>query len=60
MAFSHHDASHGDQGCRSETPLLSTKHTSNGDITTGTNLTVGLDSNTSTEIVEDKGLVSLS
>ena len=58
MTLPHHNTSHGNQGCRSETPLLSTKHTRNGNITTSADLSVGLDSHTATKVVEDKGLMS--
>ena len=59
VALPHHDASHGNQRSRGEAPLFSTKHTCDGNIATRANLAVGLDSDTSSEIVEDKGLVGL-
>lgn len=42
-----------------ESPFFSTKETRDGDVATRTNLTVGLDDDAATEIVDDKRLVGL-
>jgi hypothetical protein len=60
VALAHHGASESDQRSSGETPLLSTEQTGNSDIATGTDLTISLDNDTSTKVVEDQGLVGLS
>jgi hypothetical protein len=60
MAFTHHDTAHGNQRCGSEAPLFGTKQTSNGDVTTCSELTVSLDDDTSSEIIQYQGLMSFS
>lgn len=49
-----------DQGSSSETPLFSSKKTSNSNIATRPNLTIGLEGDSAPKIVEDEGLVGLS
>lgn len=56
----HHDTTHGDQWSGGETPLFSTEQGSNGDISTGSDLTISLDSDSTTQIVEHQGLMGLS
>ena len=59
MALAHHNAAHGDQGRRSETPFFSTKQTGNGNIAASAELTIRLHNDTSTEVVQHQSLVSL-
>jgi hypothetical protein len=60
VTFSHHNAAHGDQRGCGKAPFLSTKQTSNSNITTSTDLAIGLNDYTATQVVEDKGLMGLS
>ncbi|GJD02058.1 hypothetical protein ColKHC_10883 [Colletotrichum higginsianum] len=50
---------HGDERSGGEAPFLGTEQTGHGDITTGAELTVSLDNDTATEVVQDQGLVGL-
>lgn len=59
VAFPHHDTTHSDEGRGGETPLFRTEKTRNGDIASGTNLTVCLDSHTSTQIIQNERLMRL-
>jgi hypothetical protein len=57
--LAHHDATHGDERRGSKAPLLSSKQTGDGHITSSPQLTVSLDDDATTEVVENKSLVSL-
>jgi hypothetical protein len=57
--LAHHDATHGDERRGSKAPLLSSKQTGDGDIASSPQLTVSLDNDTTTEVVENKSLMSL-
>ena len=60
MALPHHNTAHSDERRRSEAPLLRTKHASDCNVTTSTDLTVGLHRNTPTKVVQHESLVRLS
>jgi hypothetical protein len=60
MALAHKDTAHGDKRSSGKAPFLSTKETSKGNITTSLELSISLDNDTTTKIVEDQSLVSLS
>jgi hypothetical protein len=60
VALAHKDAAHSNERSSGKAPLLGTKQTGDGDITTSLELTVSLDNNTTTKVVEDQSLVSLS
>ena len=55
----HHDATHSNERGGSETPFFRTKKRGNSDISTGSNLTIGLDGDSASKIVKDQGLVGL-
>ena len=55
----HHNTSHGNERSGGETPFLSTQQTSDGDIATSTELTISLDNNTATKVVQNQGLMGL-
>lgn len=55
----YHNATHCDERSGSEAPFLGTEQTSDGDISSRPQLTVSLDNNTATQVVQDKRLVSL-
>jgi hypothetical protein len=59
MALAHHDAAHGDKRRGSKTPLFSAEQTGNGDVASCPQLTISLDNDATTKIVEDKSLMSL-
>jgi hypothetical protein len=59
VALAHHDATHGNQRSRSKAPLLCTQKTGNSYVATSANLTVGLDADSATKIVENECLVRL-
>jgi hypothetical protein len=53
------NAPHGNKRRCREAPFFGAKQTGEGDVTTSAELTIGLDNNAASEIVEDKGLMSL-
>lgn len=55
----HHNAPHSDERSGGEAPFLGTKQASDGDVSPCSKLTVSLDNNTTTQVVEDKRLVGL-
>ena len=59
MAFSHHNAAHGNEWCGGEAELLSTQQAGKSDVAAGTELAVSLDDYTTTKVVEHQSLVSL-
>lgn len=59
MAFAHENAAHSDQRSCSKAPFFGSEQTCDSHIATSLDLTVGLDNNTTTEIVENKCLMSL-
>ncbi|KAH3660385.1 hypothetical protein OGAPHI_006971 [Ogataea philodendri] len=60
VTFSVENTSHGDQWSGSETPLFCTKQTCNSNVSSGLELTIGLNSDSSSQVVQNKSLVSLS
>jgi hypothetical protein len=60
VAFPHHDTTHGDKGSSGETPLLGSEQTRDGDITSGPQLAIRLNGHTTTQVIENQRLVSLS
>ena len=58
MAFSHHDTAHGDEGSCGKAPFFSTQETSDGDISSCSDLTISLNNNTTSKVIEHKSLVS--
>ena len=58
--LAHHDTTHGDKWCGGETPLFGTQKTCNSDVTTCADLTIRLDNHTTTKVIENQGLMSLS
>lgn len=53
----HHNAPHSDERSGGEAPFLGTKQASDGDVSPRSKLTVSLDDNTATQVVQDKRLV---
>ncbi|CAF3597842.1 unnamed protein product [Fusarium graminearum] len=60
VTLSHKDAAHGNKRSSGKAPFLGTKQTSKGNITTSLELSISLDNDTTTKIVQDQGLMSLS
>ena len=60
VTLSHHYASERNKRSSSKAPLFRAKQTSNSNIPTSTDLTISLHNNTTTQIIEDECLVSLS
>lgn len=59
MALAHHDAAHGNQRRGREAPLLCAEQAGDRDVSTSADLTVRLDGDTTSEIVENERLVGL-
>ena len=60
VTLPHHDTTHRNERRGREAPLLCTEQAGNRDVPSGTELTVSLDGDTTTQIVEHEGLVGLS
>jgi hypothetical protein len=60
VALSHKDTAHSDKRSGGKAPFLSTEQTSQGNITTSLELTVSLNNDTTTQVVENQRLMSLS
>ncbi len=59
VASLHHDTAHSDQRGGSETPFFRTEQRRDSHIPSGPDLTVGLNSNSPSKIVEHEGLMGL-
>eukprot|EP00123_Amoebidium_parasiticum_P018834 comp24298_c0_seq1/m.45560 comp24298_c0_seq1/g.45560 ORF comp24298_c0_seq1/g.45560 comp24298_c0_seq1/m.45560 type:complete len:1025 (+) comp24298_c0_seq1:2711-5785(+) len=59
VALAHHRAAHDDEGHSGKPELLGTKQAGNGNVTAVTDLTVGLEDDTATEVVLHQCLVGL-
>lgn len=55
----YHDATHSNERSSSKTPLLSSEKTSNGDVSSSSNLSVGLNGHSSSQVVDHQRLMSL-
>mmetsp|Transcript_53181 Transcript_53181/g.94974 ORF Transcript_53181/g.94974 Transcript_53181/m.94974 type:complete len:304 (-) Transcript_53181:1972-2883(-) len=60
VALAHHGATHSNQGGSRETELISAKHAGNHDITASAKLSVGLQDNAATQVVQDQSLMGFS
>ena len=59
VAFAHHHATQYDQGRSGETKLLRTQHRHQHDVSSGLQLTIGLQTNLSTQTIQHQGLLCL-
>lgn len=59
MTLPHHYATHCDERGGGKAPFLGTEQASHGDISPSSKLTVSLDNNTTTQVVQDERLVGL-
>jgi len=59
MTLAHKNATHGNERGSGEAPFLRAQQTSNSDITPSSQLSVGLNNDATTKIIQNKGLMGL-
>ena len=59
VAFTHHDAAHGNQGSSGETEFFGSQQRGNNHVAARFQLAVGLELDAGTQIVENEGLLGL-